>query len=186
MKHTICLFLLLGTAAAQVGFVSHRNLAFSTFAVVGARGYGVADSCATAYCTSTGVRVLQFSTTQNAWPVVCPAAAGYTCTYSIDVKFPFVVSPGDYGLIAYTGDGNVSFMWPSFDQSGQTYAFQGSGDDFVFVVRVKNTISGQAHPVNAYVYCVDQDGDGCYISQTFYNHGYGMATGAIKVDVYTP
>jgi hypothetical protein len=76
----------------------NRVLKSSTFQVLG-HGGGVSTGCATPNCSASVPLVTPTS-------VVCPALAGQTCTFAIDVQA--TATPNDVGLFNYVGDGRFS------------------------------------------------------------------------------
>jgi hypothetical protein len=130
--------------------------------------------CSTANCSATAGLFGPLS-------VVCPGAAGATCTYDITVRTQTFITPGDEGFYKFLVDGIAPLPGPTVN-SGQ-YPFDSLDNSPPFttssvatVAKVKNATSNQAHSVLVKVGCIG-DSDGCFAQVGF---------GSVRIDVFQP
>ncbi len=178
MKTKLLLVLLLFPLTLSARKPQQLVLQSSTFQVLGYGG--VSTGCAEVFCTASVPLVTPTS-------IVCPAPAGRTCTFAIDVQAFVRATPYDVGLLSYVGDGsyidprvNPYYTWqrPSNPSPIDVSA------SFTFVVTVKNTEANQQHPVEIDLVCEDENNDGCAAASAGWNQYFPGAS--VRIDVFRP
>jgi hypothetical protein len=153
--------------------LSNRILKTSTFQT---NSSGINANCGTAGCRATKA----LFPTAN---VVCPSAAGGTCTFYILVESSNQISDFDQGLYRFQVNGLTPTPGPT-DSSG-FYKFVESNPNsnatqsgsFGVVATVKNTSASQTHHILVSFGCADDTGDGCFAF---------AALSSLRINVFQP
>ena len=144
------------------------------------------DSRGPASASCTGTDCLSSPTALFAPVVVCPAQAGKSCTYDVQISGQvkttgIINSNGQDGVYQFLVDGLIP-SGGGTDDSG-FFAWQIGGPSFTYGTsynvhsKVKNTTLNQSHTVLVNLACQDIDGGGCTASLGFQT---------IVVRVWTP
>jgi hypothetical protein len=117
--------------------------------------------------------------------IPCPAAAGKTCTYFIQVSAQVSETPNDFGEYRFLVDGvppiqfqtdfNGYFNWEQQNPNAGLGIWEARS--YAVVATVKNDVAGQKHSVEVDIACLDVTGDGC-------QGAFGF--GNLRVDVLAP
>jgi hypothetical protein len=167
-------------AMAAPAFLPNRKLMTSYFAT---NNVGVAAACAPAGCVSAPVPLFA----PALLPIVCPGAAGSTCTFYIHLETDDGLSIGDQGIFQFLVGGippapgptfpGGLFIWDNNDpNSALAVPFSHA---YAVTAAVKNTAANQAWPVAVSLMCADNAGTpaGCNATTFLAN---------LEVQVYKP
>ena len=116
--------------------------------------------------------------------IVCPAAAGATCTYQIQLESQLTVSNADAGLLRFLVDGKAPspgptdssgfYAWLDAGPSSSTYSLDSRS--YAVTATVKNATLSEAHTIEVDV--------GCGAHHTGCTGTAGLAN--LRIDVYRP
>ena len=173
MKHANVLMLLLLLAASTVsGAQVVKGLTLKTTTMQ-------EGSFVTASCSSNGCEAL-VPLVQPVY-VVCPVAAGETCTFSVQVSSAVDTSQGSLGLFRYTGDGasidgfESEVMWSNLNPNTVLASFN-------FPIVVTNKRKNQAHKVEVDLVCLGGAG-GCTVRNDLLPRDNSTS---VRTDVFVP
>ncbi len=190
------LFLMTTSAAAQTAstmVINNRTLRSSNFALIqGPSISALMSGCPQgSSCSSPPVSVLG----ANAWNVVCPVAAGHTCTYEITLTGPIFAYSGQDGVVAgvalsYSGDGSA-FCISGGTCGATNYLYVPSNAGpigaYKFFVSVKNTASWQSHSVQINLQCITGTTGACQaLLGSNMGNTLNQTVATLQTDVYTP
>jgi hypothetical protein len=140
------------------------------------------DLAVQAECSTSGCQATAPVFTPS---IQCPAVAGKTCTYDIQVSAQVSESPSDFGQYRFLIDGAPPVQFQT-DFSGyfnweQQNPNAGLGiweaRSYAVVATVTNTVASQLHTIEVDIACFDTTGDGCVGAFGF---------GDLRVDVFQP
>jgi hypothetical protein len=156
--------------------LTDRTLRETNFFVIGQ------DLAVQAQCTTDGCQATAPVFTPE---IVCPGAAGKTCTFYIQVSAQVSETPNDFGQYRFLVDGVPPLQYQTDSQGYFNWEQQnpnsGSGiweaRSYAVVASVTNDVASQKHSVEVDIACFDTTGDGCIGAFGF---------GNLRVDVLTP
>lgn len=161
---------------ATITSLPNRILKKTHFFVLG-QDLAVQVSCNTSECQATA----PVFTPQ----IQCPAVAGKTCTYHIQVSAQVSETPSDFGQYRFLVDGappvqfqtdfNGYFNWEQSNPNAGIGVWEARA--YAVVATVKNSVANQNHTVEVDIACFDTNGDGC-------TGAFGF--GDLRVDVFEP
>jgi hypothetical protein len=154
----------------------NRVLKKTDFYVLG-QDLAVQTECSTSGCQATAPVFTP--------SIQCPAVAGKTCTYHIQVSAQVSESPNDFGEYRFLVDGVPPVQFQT-DSSGyfnweQQNPNAGLGvweaRSYAVAATVTNSVANQKHAIEIDIACFDTTGDGCVGAFGF---------GDLRVDVFQP
>jgi len=176
---TACVLLAVITETANAGTttLNGRNLKSANFQT---QDDQILAGCIGAACTSPKIF-------DPALGLVCPVAAGKTCTYYIHLESQVQVSAQDAGLFRFLVDGAApspgptatddSFTWLDNDPDSNVLSHF-EVKSFTVTAKVTNTTANQSHSIEVQIACSDTNADGGCAAKA------GFAV--LEVKIHTP
>jgi len=175
---TACIFLVIAQKSnAATTTLNGRNLKTANFQT---QNDQIAAGCVGVVCTSPPIF-------DPALDLVCPVAAGKTCTYYIHLESQVQVSAQDAGLFRLLVDGAAPTPGPTATDGSFTWLDNDPDSDvlshfeiksFTVTAKVTNAAANQTHAIEVQIGCADTNADGGCLARS------GFAV--LEVKVHTP